>query len=73
MPLPRPSRVSNLKIASMEVVPARVTQRGARAVRIDREARRRARASHALGNSFRIASAPFSVCIRQLSASTSRQ
>ena len=38
MPLPRPSAVSNLKIASIASVPARVTLRGARAVGIDAEA-----------------------------------
>ena len=72
MPLPRPTLVSNLKMASIALVPARITLRGA--ARPGAMAKPLGSALRASGGSaFRIASAPFSVWMFQLSASTSRQ
>ena len=72
MPLPRPTLVSNLKMASIALVPARITLRGAaRPGAMAKPLRRALRASG--GSSFRIASAPLRVWMFQLSASTSRQ
>ena len=72
MPLPRPTLVSNLKMASMVLVPARITLRGA--ARSGSTAKPLGCIMFASGGSaFRMASAPFSVWMFQLSASTSRQ
>ena len=72
MPLPRPTLVSNLKIASIALVPARITLRGAaRSGAIAKPDG--ARCAQAARSSFRMASPPSSVCMFQLSASTSRQ
>ena len=72
MPLPRPTLVSNLKMASIALVPARITLRGA--ARSGAMAKPQGAALRASGGSaFRIASAPLRVWIFQLSASTSRQ
>ena len=72
MPLPRPTLVSNLKIASIALVPARITLRGAaRSGSIAKPRGAALRASD--GSSLRMASAPLRVWMFQLSASTSRQ
>ncbi len=71
-PLPRPTFVSNLNMASIASVPARITLRGAaRSGATAKPLGAMLRASG--GSAFRIASLPFSVWIFQLSASTSRQ
>ena len=72
IPLPRPSAVSNLKIASIALVPALVTRRGAvRSGSILKPAGAVRPAS--AFSSVKMASAPLTVCRFQLSASTSRQ
>jgi len=71
-PLPRPSAVSNLKIVSTASVPARVTRRGAVRLGSILKSVGRARPTCAF-SSLAIASAPLTVSMRQVSASTSRQ